>query len=198
MRGCCFNGALPIQAGRRLHHRRLPPCASRFNGALPIQAGRPVVVGCDRAVGTDASMEPCQFRRGDSSDRLRRCLDVIASMEPCQFRRGDLPSFNDGKTTVHALQWSPANSGGETCAGVVMLLNEVALQWSPANSGGETCLRLMTARRRSMRFNGALPIQAGRPASSRNSTPRRPLASMEPCQFRRGDMTCSPDGRVTT
>ena len=112
-----------------------------FNGALPIQAGKPV-------------------RR-----RLHGGREPAASMEPCQFRQGN-QYIKTTLVPISTLQWSPANSGRET-----YMIQSLRQQYELASM--EPCqfrqgnpVHLNLHYTSSPSFNGALPIQAGKPGST--------------------------------
>ena len=86
-------------------------------------------------------MEPCPFRQGNETRMPMICARRAASMEPCPFRQGNLRRLNRLKPSASRLQWSPA----------------------PFRQGNRRHSRY--TRQPSRRFNGALPIQAGKQRS---------------------------------
>ena len=135
-----FNGAPPIQAGKPETVCPQGSPQTGFNGAPPIQAGKPSCWRDLPSTSAEASMEPRQFRQGNS------VLSGFQSLERGRFNGA--PPIQAGKL--------------DTVVPSVTLADN--------------------------RFNGAPPIQAGKHAVLPENVWRRGQASMEPRQFRQGNL----------
>ena len=162
------NGALPLSAGRVVVRGRCGDSGGGRNGALPLSAGRELAAAGDLAARDDAAMEPCPYRQGELDGQP-------PGGDPVRGRRnGALPlSAGRGQRQRSA----PARTASpESCRNGALPLSAgrgvdwsreqphiLQPQWSPALIGRESA-----------------------PSAERVTV--MPLAAMEPCPYRQGEI----------
>ena len=157
----CFNGALPIQAGKPCEHHDIALVRVGFNGALPIQAGKLQIV--------------------PNPQRVAPCFNGALPIQA-----GKPSERQVSKIARELLQWSPTHSGRETYEHNGVKVGYKWLQWSPTHSGRETAQphpSLLSAYIASME---PYPFRQGNHAVYVRQ-PRGVHASMEPYPFRQGN-----------
>ena len=160
-----------------------------------------------------ASMEPRSFKRGNDAISLARRRAMKASMEPRSFKRGNTAERLRPQHTEYVLQWSHVHSNVETgeelarahhekdasmephsfkrgnsfhASGLCSLTH--TLQWSHVHSNVETSRSSTENKPTRKGFNGATFIQTWKQVKIKGFREIKPVASMEPRSFKRGNM----------